>query len=129
MQIGVGVYMYEQDYIERLIKSIGQLLVGIFMGKENVISLKEEESEVILSGEKVLEIMLKKYISEGKINEAEDILFDTLEKHKSPKYFEVALWFYSEINKLEEDELTRYNFSKQEIVDGLESIKKLFKEK
>ncbi|MDT8718175.1 hypothetical protein IAI10_16025 [Clostridium sp. 19966] len=121
--------MYEQDYIERLIKSIGQLLVGIFMGKENVISLKEEESEVILSGEKVLEIMLKKYISEGKINEAEDILFDTLEKHKSPKYFEVALWFYSEINKLEEDELTRYNFSKQEIVDGLESIKKLFKEK
>lgn len=119
--------MYEEDYIKRMIKSIGQMLVAIVKGKNAIENnMNEDNYDVIISEDGLLEIMIKKYISDGKINEAENMLFKAISSHKSTKNLELALFFYDEINKLDKDKLERYNFSKQGIVEGLKEVKKLY---
>lgn len=119
--------MYEEDYIKRMIKSIGQMLVAIVKGKNAIENnMNEDNYDVVISEDGLLEIMIKKYISAGKINEAENMLFKEISSHKSRKNLELALFFYDEINKLDKDKLEKYNFSKQEIVEGLKEVKKLY---
>lgn len=119
--------MYEEDYIKRMIKSIGQMLVAIVKGKNAIENnMNEDNYDVIISEDGLLEIMIKKYISDGKINEAENMLFKAISLHKSTKNLELAIFFYDEINKLDKDKLEKYNFSKQEIVEGLKEVKKLY---
>ena len=119
--------MYEQDYVKRIIKTIAEGLVSVFKGK-NIIenSINEVNGNVLIKDDQLLEIMIKKYINEGEINKAEDILFESIETNKSPRNLEVALAFYEEINKWDEDKLSRCNFSREEIVNGLNEIKYLY---
>ncbi|KMT22507.1 DUF6483 family protein [Clostridium cylindrosporum] len=122
--------MYENDYIERIIKSLGRTLVTGVEGSKNVIVEMINESEktgdLLIPEEGLLELKLRKYVSELEISKAEDMLFEAIELNKSPRYLELALFFYNEINKLDEDTLVKHNFSKQEIINGLEEIKRLY---
>lgn len=119
--------MFERDYIQRVIKSIGQMAIAIVIGKRAVDSIIDEEKETVtISEDELLEIMVGKCLSEGKINEAENMIFEAIKSRKSAKDLEIALSFYEEINKWDEDKLAKYNFSKQEIVEGLEDIKELY---
>lgn len=119
--------MFERDYIQRVIKSIGQMAIAIGIGKRAVDSIIDEEKETVaITEDELLEIMIGKCLSEGKINEAENMIFEAMKSRKSAKDLEIALSFYEEINKWDEDKLEKYNFSKQEIVEGLEDVKKLY---
>lgn len=72
--------MFEQDYITRLIKAGVKMALALFAGKDAVKSdIDIENYDMKLSEDELLEIMMRKYISEGRINEAEDILFEALE--------------------------------------------------
>lgn len=116
--------MFERDYIQRVIKSIGQMAIAIVIGKRAVDSIIDEEKETVaITEDELLEIMIGKCLSEGKINEAENMIFEAMKSRKSAKDLEIALSFYEEINKWDEDKLAKYNFSKQEIVEGLEDVK------
>ncbi|WP_097028392.1 DUF6483 family protein [Clostridium peptidivorans] len=118
--------MNENDYIKRLITSIGQMLVAIVAGKDAVESnIKLDKNNVIISEDGLLEIMINKYIHEGKINEAESMIIEAIKSRKTQRSYEIALSFYEEINKWDESKLMKYNFSKQKIIEGLENIKKL----
>lgn len=119
--------MFERDYIQRVIKSIGQMAIAIGIGKRAVDSIIDEEKETVaITEDELLEIMIGKCLSDGKINEAENMIFEAMKSQKSAKDLEIALSFYEEINKWDEDKLAKYNFSKQEIVEGLEDVKKLY---
>lgn len=119
--------MFEKDYIERMIKTALQAVASIFKGKNAIeSSISETNDDVIIKEDQLLEIMIRKYISEGKINKAENMLFEALESRKSAKNLELALFFYDEINKWDEDKLESCNFSKEEILEGLNSIKELY---
>lgn len=119
--------MFEQEYIIRLIKAGVQTAVAIFAGKDAVKSdIDIENYDMTLSEDELLEFMIRKCISEGKINEAEDILFETIEFRKTEKNLETAISFYEELNKWDEAKLLRYNFSKPEVEQGLKDIKTLF---
>lgn len=119
--------MFEKDYIQRVIKSIGQMAIAIGIGKRAVDSIIDEEKETVtISEDELLEIMIGKCLSDGKINEAENMIFEAIRSRKSAKDLEIALSFYEEINKWDKDKLTKNNFSKQEIVEGLEDVKKLY---
>ncbi|EDT83537.1 conserved hypothetical protein [Clostridium botulinum NCTC 2916] len=74
----------------------------------------------------MLEVMIKRYISEGKINEAENILFEVIEFRKTKKNLETALFFYKELSKWHEARLLKCNFSKLEIEQGLKDVRNLY---
>lgn len=119
--------MFEKDYIQRIIKSIGQMAIAVFIDRNAVDSIIDEEKNTVTTSEDgLLEIMVRKYISDGKINEAENMIFEAIQSRKSPKDLQIALSFYERINKWDEDKLAKCNFSKQEIIEGLEEVKKLY---
>jgi hypothetical protein len=119
--------MYENDYFERMIKTVINGLVSIFKNKNSIENSIENDS-VILKEDQLLEIMLKKYISEEQINKAEDILFEAIEERKSPRNLELAVSFYETISKWDEKRLNKCNFSKEEIVEGLNEVRSLYSE-
>lgn len=57
--------MYEEDYIKRLITSIGQMLVAISAGRDAVKSnIKLDNNNVTISEDGLLEIMIRKDMHE-----------------------------------------------------------------
>ncbi|WP_242851602.1 DUF6483 family protein [Clostridium sp. DMHC 10] len=80
-----------------------------------------------VSEDDLLQFMVNKYISDGKINEAEDMIFEAIEANKSEENFKTAVSFYEEINNWSEDRLSKCNFSKKEIIQGLEDVKEIYK--
>lgn len=119
--------MFEKDYIQRIIKGIGQMTIAIFVDRNAVDSIVDEEKDTVTTTEDgLLEIMIRKFIKEGKINEAENMIFDAIKSRKSKKDLEIALFFYKEINKMNEEKLAKYNFSREEIVEGLNEVKLLY---
>ena len=117
--------MFENDYFERMIKTVINGLVSIFKNK-NAIESSIENDSVILKEDQLLEIMIKKYISEGQINKAEDMLFEAIEDRKSSRNLELSVSFYETISKWDDERLMKCNFSKAEIVDGLNEVKSLY---
>jgi hypothetical protein len=117
--------MFENDYFERMIKTVINGLVSIFKNKNSIENSIENDS-VILKEDQLLEIMIKKYISEGQINKAEDMLFEAIEDRKSSRNLELAVFFYETISKWDDEKLSKCNFSKEEIVDGLNEVKSLY---
>ena len=119
--------MSEDDYILRLIKSGVKAVVALFAGKDAIKSdIESENYNMTISSDELLEYMIKKHLREGKINEAEDVLFEAIENQRTKKNLEVALFFYSELNKWDDAKLKKYNFSKIEIQQGIEDIKKIY---
>ncbi|WP_027624035.1 DUF6483 family protein [Clostridium lundense] len=119
--------MFEEDYIIRLIKGGAKMAVALFAGKDAVKSdIDIENYNMTLSEDELLEFMIKKYISEGKINEAENILFEVIEFRKTKKNLETAVFFYKELSKWDEAKLIKCNFSKLEIERGLKDVRKLY---
>lgn len=119
--------MNESDYIMKLIKSSTQLLVTIFSGKNAMDSLvNEQNGNVTISENDLLSIMLNNYINAGKINEAENMIFEHIEICKSPFNLQIALSFYKKLNLWSDDKLAKCNFSRNEIVEGLRDVKKIY---
>lgn len=51
--------MFERDYIQRVIKSIGQMAIAIVIGKRAVDSIIDEEKETVaITEDELLEIMI-----------------------------------------------------------------------
>lgn len=117
----------EKDYILRLIKATADFMVTIF-SKKNAIGncMNEQNHKVKVSQDDLLRFMVNKYISDGKINEAEDMIFKSIEANKSEENFKTALSFYEELSGWSDDKLSKYNFSKREIIQGLEEIKEIY---
>lgn len=119
--------MAEQDYLMKLIKSGVNMAVALFSGKDAVKSAIEiENNNLTLSEDDLLEYTIRKYINEGRVNEAENLLFEAIESRKNKRILETALFFYDEINKWDEDKLNSFNFSKSEIEQGLNDLKNLY---
>nr|WP_278244682.1 DUF6483 family protein [Clostridium sp. Ade.TY] len=81
-----------------------------------------------LSKDDLLEIMVKKHISNKNFNEAENIIFDQINLRKSKRSYEIVLYFKNEINKLDDETLLLANFSREEISMGLETIENFYKQ-
>lgn len=120
--------MYENDYIMKMIKTALQAVASIFKGKSAIeSSIDENSDDITIAEDQLLEIMIRKYIIEGEINKAENMLFEAINSHKSPRNLELALFFYEEISKWAEDKLISCNFSKIEILEGLNTVKRIYK--
>ena len=114
------MYYYEKDYIMRLIHGIALVLARLLLGKQ-----MEQEGEIASALNKEASLkndFLKKMIDEGKINEAEETLFGLLETAtwEDKQKAALALSFYDHVNEKEDEFLEKANFSREEIIEGLE---------
>lgn len=94
---------------------------------------KDGENDFLLadtySKDDIFWITLRGLISKGKIDEAEDMLFREVEKNPSMEVYEIGEKMYNLLYKKSEEELEKYNFSKEEIDLGLKDLKKLIENK
>lgn len=118
------MYYYEKDYIMRLIHGIALVLARLLLGKQ-----MEQEGEIAsaLCREAAQKNeILRRMIDAGQINEAEEILFDILENAtwEDKQKAALALSFYDHVNEKEDEFLEKANFSREEIIEGLEDAMK-----
>lgn len=117
--------MYQNDYILREIEGLTR-----FLGK--ILFHKQQETEEIIdeqnlvSGTGLFRHTLFRMLSEGEVNEAENLLHERLEAEPRREYLQLALDFYAELGKWSEEELIRCGFSREEIRDGLDAVRQYY---
>jgi len=114
------VYYYEKDYIMRLIHGIAQVLAYLYFGRK----MEEEEELASVMGQSCKENndYFRRMVDRGEINAAEDRLFDLLETagFDNRQKAALAISFYDYVNSKDDDFLSRANFSRDEIISGME---------
>ena len=64
-------------------------------------------------------------VDAGEINEAENQLYENLDENDT-EHLEMALTFYMYLNQLDDDTLFMANYSREEIVEGINSVSASF---
>ena len=118
------MYYFERDYIMRLIHGIAQMLAYLLFGRR-----MEETPELTAMMEdecRENDDYLRKLIDQGQINAAEDRLFELIESAGWDHHQKAALIidFYDYVNGKEEAFLVNADFSRDEIITGLEDALK-----
>jgi hypothetical protein len=83
----------------RMIEDMSAFLANVVFHKEAAtIELFDEQGNISESG--LLHLQLVSLIGEGRINEAENLLFEKVEVDPSQEYLNVALDFYASLDGL-----------------------------
>ena len=106
----------EKDYIMRMIKEMVRVLFSLAFGKEYVSVELEKEKQVWSIGKKFLDM-----IDLGKINEAENILLDSIDYTNNNEVIEVAL-FYQYLSEKDNKFLENNNYTKEEVLSGFKQL-------
>ena len=115
--------MFKQDYIMNQIRNLAKLLVKMVLNKETV--TVEIRDEVGNTGQEMLLQKLYYMADQGEINAAENLLYEALNFEDIEQY-EIALAFYLHINEFENTFLEEYDYSREEIKQGICDISKEF---
>ena len=119
------MYYFEKDYIMRLIHGVSRMLAWMIFGKK----IAEEEELVSLMEKTCRENhdYLRQMIDSGQINQAEEKLFDLIETvaWDDRQIAALVLSFYDYLNSRDDDFLARSDFSRDEIISGLEDAMKM----
>ena len=117
------MYYYEKDYIMRLIHGIARILARMIFDKD----LDDEEFAAVLE-ESGLESndYLRRMIDDGKVNAAENRLFDLIESAawEDRQKAALVLSFYDYLNGKDDEFLASADFPRDEIITGLEDAMK-----
>lgn len=107
----------DKDYVMRIVHEWIRTLIKLIFNKDID---KEEDAEIPLE---VMEQFrkLNAMIDDGEINEAENILLDGLEEGNRA-YFEMSLFFYEKLSGKTDEFLAEYDYSREEVVDGLKYV-------
>lgn len=109
----------EKDYIMRIIKEMVRVLFSLMLGKQYVSVEQEAENGYEVSGKKLDELL--KMIDNGEINEAENLILDSIDYSNKNELATAAL-FYQYLSEKNEDFLQKNNYSKEEVLDGINHI-------
>ena len=109
----------EKDYIMRMIKEVVRVLFSLAFGKEYVSVELEKENKYEVSG-KNLKIFLN-MIDLGQINEAENILLDSIDYTNKNEVMAVAL-FYQYLSEKDNQFLENNNYTKEEVLSGFKQL-------
>ena len=112
------MYIYEKDYIMRMIYGITQMLAVILFGR------KLDTKELILAfGDEFQgnNDYLLEMVDKGKINTAENKLFEIIDSSGMDQdaLGSLILLFYDHVNSKDDDFLAKAGFSREEILTGL----------
>lgn len=118
--------MLENDYILKQIEMSTKFLAKLIFGKESP-EYKLQYDEI--ANAKPIDLLcltLRRMIDEGEINEAENLLYENIEREARAEYLEIAIDFYDRLSKLSADRLDECDFSRAEIFEGLENVKRIY---
>lgn len=110
---------FQKDYLMRQIEDMVRFIAKVLFGKD--LFKYEIIDEANLTQTDMLYANLTALVSQRKLCEAEDLLYESIESGNAD-HARIALDFYDTINALSDDELESSNFSREEIKDGLKQI-------
>lgn len=111
---------YIMDQIESFIEMLGKLVYKDSMASQTFIS---EEGTISESG--MIKLNLERFLNQNKLGEGEDYLFEIIDSLEVKAAFELAVWFYSSLNAISDEELLQGNFSREEIGEGIAAMKEI----
>ena len=109
----------EKDYIMRMIKEMVRVLFSLMFGKKYVSVELEKENKYEVSGKNLKNFL--NMIDLGKINEAENILLDSIDYTNNNEVIEVAL-FYQYLSEKDNQFLENNNYTKEEVLSGFKQL-------
>ena len=107
----------EKDYIMRMIKEMVRVLFSLIFGKKYV--SVELENKYELSGKNLKDFL--HMIDSGKINEAENILLDSIDYTDRNEVMAAAL-FYQYLSEKDSEFLKNNNYTKEEVLSGFKQL-------
>ena len=111
------------DWLLKQINVVSEFLQKLFTDMETNRKLNENEQYQKDSFE--FERMLENLIEEDRINDAENILFEKLETNNL-MYATIATRFYDKLKGLSDEKLQKSNYSRDEILQGLNDMCDMF---
>lgn len=116
---------FRQDWLMRQVDMLVQAFARLLLGKDAGDTLQEEWNESSTAGEAdPFAAELNALLDEGKINEAEDLLFDRV--GGDPAYIKMGLAFYARVNRRSDEFLEAHDFSRNEVREGLEDFARIY---
>ena len=109
----------EKDYIMRMIKEMVRVLFSLAFGKKYVSLELEKENKYEVSGKNLKNFL--NMIDLGQINEAENILLDSIDYTNNNEVIEVAL-FYQYLSEKDNKFLENNNYTKEEVLSGFKQL-------
>lgn len=111
---------FQDDYVMRTISDLVRTLARLVLKKKNIdYELPEDEDKDTDLDRRYRRI--KTLVDAGDVNGAENMLFEEVDP-EDMRYLEVALTFYMYLNELNDEELINCNYSREEIVEGINAI-------
>ena len=107
----------EKDYIMRMIKEMVRVLFSLMFGKKYVSVELENKYEV--SGKNLKDFL--DMIDSGEINEAENILLDSIDYTDRNEVMAAAL-FYQYLSEKDSGFLKNNNYTKEEVMSGFKQL-------
>ena len=115
---------YQDDYVMRTISDLVRAIARLSLGK-NEIDYALPDTEDKYSDTDRIYRKLRDLVDAGEINEAENQLYENLDENDT-EHLEMALTFYMYLNQLDDDTLFMANYSREEIVEGINSVSASF---
>ena len=109
----------EKDYIMRMIKEMVRVLFSLAFGKKYVSVELEKENKYEVSGKNLKNFL--NMIDLGQINEAENILLDSIDYTNKNEVMAVAL-FYKYLSEKDNQFLENNNYTKEEVLSGFKQL-------
>ncbi|MBS5964785.1 MAG: DUF6483 family protein [Finegoldia magna] len=111
------------DWLLKQINVVSEFLQKLFTDMETNRKLNENEQYQKDSFE--FERLLENLIEQDRINDAENILFEKLETNNL-MYATIATRFYDKLKGLSDEKLQKSNYSRDEILQGLNDMCDMF---
>lgn len=109
----------EKDYIMRMIKEMVRVLFSLVFGKKYVSVELEKENKYEVSRKNLKNFL--DMIDLGQINEAENILLDSIDYTNKNEVMTVAL-FYQYLSEKDSKFLENNNYTKEEVLSGFKQL-------
>ena len=109
----------EKDYIMRMIKEMVRVLFSLMFGKKYVSVELEKENKYEVSGKNLKDFL--DMIDSGEINEAENILLDSIDYTDRNEVMAAAL-FYQYHSEKDSEFLKNNNYTKEEVMSGFKQL-------
>lgn len=119
--------MFQKDFLVREIENFSRFVIGMFRKEKFKYEIQGEQEESI--EDDYLFYRFQEMIYNGKINEAENALFEIIEKEPKLEYLKLTEKIYSEIIKMSDDYLLKHGYSREEIFESLDQIQEIYEEK
>lgn len=106
--------IYQKDWLMRQIEQMVDAVTHLLLQTATTATITQ--TTVLQQREEI-----EKLLRAGEICKAEDWLYES-RNADDPRWLQLAVSFYSELNHCSDAYLTEHNFSREEVLDGLREV-------